>query len=373
LNVAKRFAGVVGLSGGGAGIAVEGTGDFEKSIVQAHRAMCLMMERRCPATPQNYELWFNYVAGHNRSLVDEIDRALAGEGILPQHSADKIYEDNLSPLRSVIEAADISKKIGGEMDALLTHIGTALDDASTYGQSLGTATRELGGAKDGDALRVIVERLVASTHQMEDRNRQLETNLNASREEIAELSTHLDAARNESRTDQLTALSNRKAFDETIRQLAAEAVNEGQDLCVVIGDVDHFKRFNDTYGHQTGDQVLRLVASCLQSVLKGRDFPARFGGEEFAILLPETALPAANTVANHIRKTVMSKKLVKKSSGEDLGSVTMSFGVAKYRAGESVEDVIHRADACLYAAKRGGRNLVRCETDPGVSLTIEAA
>jgi diguanylate cyclase len=153
----------------------------------------------------------------------------------------------------------------------------------------------------------------------------------------------------------------------------ARARRYGEALSLLMIDVDHFKTVNDRYGHPIGDLALKKVAQVCRETLREEDAVGRIGGEEFAILLPETALPAANTVANHIRKTVMSKKLVKKSSGEDLGSVTMSFGVAKYRAGESVEDVVHRADACLYAAKRGGRNLVRCETDPGISLTIEAA
>ncbi len=349
------------------------TGDYDKSIAQAHRAMCLMVERRCPATPQNYELWYNYVAGHNQTLVEQVDRSTNDSGQLPQVVADKIYDENLSPLRGTEEVSNISQQIGGEMDVVLSNIESALGQTTEYGRSLGTVSEELDGAADSGSLKLIVQRLMESTQTMEENNRRLEDQLNVSRDQISELNTNLESARTESRTDQLTNIANRKAFDEMIQSLAAEAKAENHDLCLLMGDIDFFKKFNDTFGHQTGDQVLRLVAACLSSVLKGRDFSARYGGEEFAVLLPETALHAANTVGNHIRKTVMSKKLVKKSTGEDLGVVTMSFGAAKYVPGESIEDFIHRADACLYAAKRAGRNQVKCETDPDVNLRIEAA
>jgi diguanylate cyclase len=131
-----------------------------------------------------------------------------------------------------------------------------------------------------------------------------------------------------------------------------------------MGDVDHFKKFNDTWGHATGDQVLRLVAQCFKATVKGRDTAARFGGEEFVVILPATALKNAERVAENIRKAVESKKIVKRSTGETLGSITLSIGVSQYVKGEDPAETINRADACLYAAKRGGRNRVCSELDP---------
>ncbi|MGI9415783.1 MAG: GGDEF domain-containing protein [Hyphomicrobiales bacterium] len=349
------------------------TGDYEKSIAQAHKALYLMVERRCPATPQNYELWYNYATGHDRSLVDQVDGALDDKGALAQSSADKIYDENLSPVRGMEEAMQITGQMSGEVGQVLNMLETAQGQTSAYGDSLGSVSQEIDGASDSTALKDIVGRLLSSTKQMEDNNRNLEERLQASHRQIAELNDNLTAAREESRTDQLTGISNRKAFDEMMKRLTDETIEERYDLCLLIGDIDHFKKFNDTFGHQTGDQVLRLVAGCLTSVLKGRDFAARYGGEEFAVLLPETSLDAAQTVGDHIRKTVMSKKLIKKSTGENLGVITMSFGGAKFRPGESIEQFIGRADECLYAAKDAGRNLVKCETDPDIGLSTNAA
>jgi diguanylate cyclase len=156
-------------------------------------------------------------------------------------------------------------------------------------------------------------------------------------------------------------------------EAAHKAAADGEDVCLLMCDIDHFKKFNDTWGHQTGDQVLRLVASCLAENVKGRDTAARYGGEEFAVLLRGTPLEAATMLANQIRTTVETKKLVKKSTGDILGTITISIGVAKFTADESVEAVIRRADACLYGAKHSGRNLVIHQDDARMAALESSA
>ncbi len=128
-------------------------------------------------------------------------------------------------------------------------------------------------------------------------------------------------------------------------------------------DIDHFKSFNDNYGHLTGDQVLRLVGTSLKQIIKGEEIAARYGGEEFVVVLPATPLLKALSIADHIRRMVMGKELKKKSTGEMLGRVTISVGASLLRAEDDVDSLIERADACLYAAKRNGRNRIICETD----------
>jgi diguanylate cyclase len=164
-------------------------------------------------------------------------------------------------------------------------------------------------------------------------------------------------------TDPLTGISNRKAFDESLLAAANAVAREGEEVTLLLCDIDHFKLFNDTWGHQTGDQVLRLVASCLGENTKGRDTAARYGGEEFGVVLRGTGLDAATRVADQIRATVETKKLVKKSTGDVLGAITISIGVAQFGPGETGEAVVRRADACLYGAKHSGRNLVINQND----------
>jgi len=198
---------------------------------------------------------------------------------------------------------------------------------------------------------------------MEHRAKSLEGELQVSSQQVSELRTKLADVRKESMTDPLTNIANRKAFDEAIRT-AMDAVNaDGEAVTLLLCDIDHFKAFNDNWGHLTGDQVLRLVAQCLSENVKGRDTAARYGGEEFTVLLRGTGLEAATRVANQIRANVETKKLVKKSTGDILGSITISIGVAQLAPGETAESAVRRADACLYGAKHSGRNLVVNQDD----------
>ena len=203
-----------------------------------------------------------------------------------------------------------------------------------------------------------------STREMRDTNKALEDRLSLSKSEISNLQQSLEAIRAESLTDPLTGLGNRKYFDRSIETAVQNALANGEPLSLLMFDIDHFKSFNDFYGHLTGDQVLRLVGMSLKQTIKGQDITARYGGEEFAVVLPNTALRQALTVADHIRRAVMAKELKKKSTGEILGRVTISVGVSMLKPGDDTDSLIERADACLYAAKRNGRNRVICEVDP---------
>jgi diguanylate cyclase len=196
--------------------------------------------------------------------------------------------------------------------------------------------------------------------------------LKASKLEISQLQVNLEAVRNESLTDPLTSLANRKYFDSALEKSIAQSAATGEPVALLLIDIDHFKAFNDTFGHLTGDQVLRLVAIALKQNVKGQDIAARYGGEEFAIILPGTTLRSALTVADHVRRAVMTKELMKRSTGEHLGRVTVSIGVAVLQKDEAAQSLIERADNCLYAAKRCGRNRVMCETDPEVSSVVSS-
>jgi diguanylate cyclase len=261
----------------------------------------------------------------------------------------------------------------GEINQITSMVETAVHQTAAYGEELNHAIRQIDFSDGREHLRLIVEGLVRMTQEMEASNKILEARLKDSRSEIQLLQEDLHAVRTESLTDPLTSLSNRKAFDISLQTaiLGAEATSE--PLTLLITDIDHFKRFNDSYGHLTGDQVLRLVALSVKQNVKGADLAARFGGEEFAVILPNTPMRSALTVAEHIRRAVMSKELVKRSTGENLGRVTISIGVASYRPGDTYASLIDRADTCLYAAKRGGRNKVVCETDPEFDLESAVA
>jgi diguanylate cyclase (GGDEF)-like protein/PAS domain S-box-containing protein len=162
--------------------------------------------------------------------------------------------------------------------------------------------------------------------------------------------------------DALTGLANRRSFDQAIEMEWARAERSGRPLALLFADVDHFKLFNDKHGHQSGDECLRAVAAIVGAqALRPVDLAARYGGEEFAIILPQTRLKDAKGLADQIRRTIMSRRVVRKNSGDDYGTITMSIGVACYRPGEQLLETVRRADAALYQAKRNGRNRVVTE------------
>jgi diguanylate cyclase len=340
--------------------------DYERAMAFADIALGQMKALRQNATPRNYEIWYAYASGYHPALNQQINAIFKAKGSISEADLVEIYEKHLSPSRLTERIDQVGVQVKGEIDQVMAMIEAALGSATSYTESLAGATEKLGQSKDRDGVRTIIESLVQTTRTMEISNRQLEERLSASKQEINELQENLEAVRTESLTDPLTQLANRKFFDITLEKAIAEAFERNESLSLMLTDIDHFKAFNDNFGHLTGDQVLRLVAMAVRHNVKGKDTAARYGGEEFAVILPNTVLRAAVTVAEHIRRAVMAKELMKRSTGEQLGRITISIGVATVRAGDTGQSLIERADTCLYAAKRHGRNRVMCEADPEV-------
>jgi diguanylate cyclase len=344
--------------------------DHERTMAFADIALGQIKALRQPATPRHYEVWYLYAQGYNPSLNQTINETLARNGTLSDADIDQIFDTYLSPTRLTERIDNVGAQVMDEIEQVMSMIDAAVGSATSYTESLADVTQQLGAA-DRDGLRAIVEGLVASAKEMEQNNHKLEARLTASKQEINVLQENLEAVRYESLTDPLTTLANRKFFDQALMKAIKDAEERHEPLSLLMTDIDHFKNFNDTYGHLTGDQVLRLVALAVKQNVKGQDIAARYGGEEFIVVLPNTVLRSAITVADHIRRAVMSKELRKRSTGEHLGRITISVGAAVLRSGDTPRMLIERADTCLYAAKRNGRNRVICESDPEVSAVGE--
>lgn len=338
--------------------------EFQRTIAFGEAAIGHMRVKALPAYPRNYELWYTYAAGYNPALNRAInERSLDGR-VLSADDVDQIYDQFLSPLRFGDRVEHIGGKLSMELRALLTSVDSASSDASAYGRTLAGASSDIAAAaSDSLRLKKIAEKLLSETGRMEARNRELEKSLAQSKEQIDGLQMSLEAIRNESLTDPLTGLGNRKAFDHALLRQFEAMKEEGRGFSLLMTDIDHFKKFNDTYGHQTGDQVLRLVAAAAKNNVKGQDIAARYGGEEFGVVLPRTSLEQAIRVAEHIRESVMQKELVKRSTGAKLGRITISIGVACAQVGDDPSSLIDRADRALYLAKHTGRNRVCSEID----------
>ncbi len=308
--------------------------------------------------PQIYELWFRYFQG-DPEIVRAIDNHPGDPDEVTCHKIYKRYLSETARDEAVKRISDQVQVAITQMAQMLTSVKSA---TSEYGGSLEDVTIKIEEAETIEDLSQVVNSIVQDTKKMVEKNQALELQLVNSSQQVTELRKNLDNVKKEAMTDGLTGLSNRKAFDKYIRDHVEEAENIRVPLILMMLDIDHFKQFNDTYGHQVGDQVLRLVARTLTDNVKGRDIAARYGGEEFAIILPETSLLSGVKVAELLRKSVESKEVINKTNNETLGRITMSIGVAEFKRGESISEFIERADAALYFAKKNGRN--RVETSP---------
>lgn len=338
--------------------------EFERTIGFGETAIGHLKANETPAYPRNYEIWFTYSANYSPALNRAINDILRVNGRLMPADVERIYEQFLSPMRF----GERMEHIGGELSEMLAGVVSTIDGArgetQAYGQKLGDAKSRLEVAPDDrSVVNGVVQALITETKRMEERNREIESRLGEAQREIDDLHSALEALRHESLTDPLTSLANRKCFDHALLRMVSEAEASGKPFALLLTDIDNFKKFNDTYGHQTGDQVLRLVATTMKQNVKGHDVAARYGGEEFALILPRTLLDDAVKLAQQIREAVMSKELVKRSTGERLGRITISIGCATWRRGDSPSHVIERADAAMYRAKHLGRNRVCTEMD----------
>jgi diguanylate cyclase len=340
-----------------------------KSNKNAHTLKCArfaleQIDRfKLPADPWSFELWYIYAAGHNPALNRAIDAAAASTKGLMEDELDRLGNLHVPSRRSGTRIGQISTDLSGEISQVMGMIETAMLSSQVYNHDLGEGLNNIGQTTSQDMLKPIVEALIIATKDMENTARGLESRLEESKSKTADLQKSVDNLRLETLTDPLTLVGNRQRFDDSLGTMTAEAAASGTPLSLLIADIDHFKKFNDWFGHQSGDQVLRLVATAIKDALRESDVVARYGGEEFAVILPNAPMGIAKMTAERVRQSIAGRDVKKRTTGESLGQITISIGVAEFRPGESSDDFVERADSRLYAAKRAGRNRVVCDSN----------
>ena len=325
----------------------------------AGAAINSMAKLEIAPNPQNFAIWYEYHTGQNADLRRTIDIVVSNHREFDERTLHDLYEDFFTSTKEEAALHGISVRVQSTLNEVLGLVDTARSDAARYGASLKDVSGQIVG--DVSPLTALIERLLGEAREMARRSEQLGYRLKQSVQTIKTLGHTLDDVRREATMDGLTAIANRRAFDTILRETAAQAMNSGDDLAVLMIDIDLFKKFNDTWGHQTGDEVLRMVASMLQQNIRGQDTAARYGGEEFAVILPSTSLDAAAAVGNNIRRACERTQLVTLDTRQPIDTITVSIGAACYDPGEALANWIRRADAALYRAKREGRNRVMSE------------
>jgi diguanylate cyclase len=340
------------------------TGDVETALRApqaydlARRALVGMEQHKVWPTPLNYELWLHFVGHPGGALAQEIERLLSSGEAITEEVSEGLAATYLPKARLNEQIRDAGDLLSRELTSVAEAIQKAKLSNEHYGQTLAGAGKSLDDDLDAAALKLTIESLSGATRRVQRENVTLEKKLADSAAEVTRLKEHLEQVRRDATTDALTNLANRKAFDEELGRACAEAVEKGEPLSLAVIDIDHFKNFNDTWGHQTGDQVIRYVSSVIGRMAPPPRFAARYGGEEFAMIFPRERGQEVVDTLEEIRVEVSSRILKRRSTNEDLGAVTVSAGFAEMLPGECVETLLERADAALYASKRTGRNKV---------------
>ena len=333
---------------------------LERSNEFLRLALGEMGKYSIPPDPLNYAVWYEYVSGKNANLKAAIDKQVKGsDKTLDTEMSRDLYDQYIADEKTLILDA-IRGEIRNILDRALSDIAETDGTMSHSGSTLESCIEEIQQALDAQTIQRIIDSVVSQVKLIGQSGYQLRENLETVSHEMEGLKKKLEKLSVEAKTDTLTGLANRRAFEGAIMKELARSNQLGSELSILLADIDHFKRINDTYGHLVGDNVLRITAKMIKGHIRGQDLVARFGGEEFVIMLPDTALEGARVVAEKIRTSFEKMQVKKKQSQETIGAITLSIGGTSYKKGESLEKLIRRTDNAHYKSKGQGRNRVTC-------------
>lgn len=308
--------------------------------------------------PVNFSIAYHYVLGEDTALNARLDELLKGDKGWREETVAKLFRYYVCNCDEAV-LRDLREEL---MDIVAHTLGTMIDltgKTSITNEKIKTHIDTLAESNRIESVMQAVSSIISETRSLITETNQFETQLLNSTDEVEKLREELSYARQEAMLDPLTGVMNRRGFDQTLASMISEVVEQhAANFCLVLIDIDHFKEVNDNHGHLLGDKVLRAVAELLKRHTKGKDACARFGGDEFAILLPDIGSSNARNLAEHFRTVIEKIVLKRPNTGSVVGGISASIGVAAFRMGESCEDFLNRCDQALYRSKSLGRNRV---------------
>lgn len=334
---------------------------YPDSVEEAARiarvALPMAVSHHLAATPVNYAVLYEYVSGRNAALREAADPLFKHPDQLAQEKLTELFhrfvvQDNASVL------SQLHGQVQSALIAALQSMGTHATESTRHQEQLKAGMAKLAGERDASAINAIIEGLIACTHTMLASGARMQQHLQVAGQELESLRAEFARNRDEAPIDALTGTHTRRAFEARLAQASDEMLKRGEKISVAVIDIDSFKALNEKHGHLVGDQIIKFVAKNIRDNLRDSDFLARFGGEEFAVILAGIPLHGAVTVAKNIVNRVARSTIRQKHTGERVGHVTVSAGVAELDPRESGTRLVNRAVTALYMAKRQGRNRV---------------
>ncbi|MFW5450924.1 MAG: GGDEF domain-containing protein [Methylophagaceae bacterium] len=334
-------------------------GEYQEQAAEYMRLVIPLMNKYDIApTPANYAVWYEYVSGNNIALSDAVEQHLEDHGQLSDKQSADLYQRFFDREKDQIELLDFRQNLRQVLEEILNYVNNGVNTTSESNKKLTQSLAKLQPEMEQVDIQAVIEEVLVQTNAAMSSTELLSERLNSAMSEMQDLKKDLNETKQQAKTDSLTKLANRKSFDAVITKVTQDADNTGIEVCLIFCDLDLFKNINDSHGHLVGDQVLKMVANTMKGVVKGRDLVSRYGGEEFTVTLLNTSLDNAKKLAESLRKEIASKRIKRRDTGESLGVITMSFGVARYVPSEGVDSFLQRADRALYMSKRKGRNAV---------------
>ncbi|AWY38492.1 diguanylate cyclase [Pseudomonas putida] len=328
--------------------------DSREAAALLKQAVPLMVRHNIPPNPVHYALWYTYSKGQEPELNRHLDRVVRDFDGCPPESATRLFREFI--IRDELEDARAEQQqVITLVDGMERDVSRSVKGSVSFQNRLGQCL-EMLEQPASDRLPGILNELQQSTRLMQSQQEHFLAQLQSAQSEIKTLRDKLERAQQAATLDGLTELLNRTAFT---RQLEKALAKSGGQVALVMLDIDHFKHFNDQYGHPLGDRVLQHVAQVLRGALVGEAFAGRYGGEEFCVVLEHcTDLEGACAFAEQLRLKVQSLRIKARGTDTVLDTITASFGVAFVGPGDNLETLLTRADDGLYEAKRNGRNQV---------------
>lgn len=332
----------------------------EQSAEYLRLSFAMLGEFKLKPNPINFTICYEYISSQNQELAEALDELKKEKGSCTDNDANELFQQYIwdDDKRAV---SKLRTDLVNVIMKVFHSVGDLQSDASSSVENLEVHLKALQAGSSINEMEDILDKVVSETRNMTESGHSLKLVLDQTRVEVDKLRNELESAKQEALTDPLTGLKNRRSFEVAIIDLMSVGDKADAEFCLLMVDIDHFKNVNDQYGHLFGDKVLMSVAKILEANVKGKDTVSRFGGEEFAVLLPDTKVEFAQRVAENLRKSVENSRIRKVTTGEVIDNVTISIGVSSFRKEDTLETFVNRADLALYVSKDRGRNRVSIE------------
>ncbi|QXO15542.1 MULTISPECIES: GGDEF domain-containing protein [Vibrio] len=331
--------------------------DFKKSTANLKQAVPLMIKNHVAATPANYALWYTYVDNSMPQLNEEMDAILANFDLFPPATGEHLYKTHIAT-RAETSVSELRNNIELLANEICCSMSDTMTDTSAFEAAIDKSLNDLERVEHEELsieeVMMMIRQFVSESHDIRHSTRFLNNQLQSASQEISRLKAQLATVQRDALFDSLSGLYNRRAFNDDLAAL----MHGHQPMSIILLDIDHFKRFNDEFGHLFGDNIIRSLGKRLQASCREGITAYRFGGEEFALILPNKSLRSARQFADTLRRSIEKLKVRDRRNNNQVGNITASFGVSQRDDLDSAQSLLDRADQMLYDAKHLGRNRV---------------